>query len=109
LPKMPAPARLRRVSSRARIVLASVAAGCLFTPVAHCADQPPAQDQDNFFKRAAKVIGHDAKTGAMQAGHAFKQLGKDIGHGTSKAVKDIGHGMKGSAERTGKQAKETFK
>jgi len=105
---MPAPAR-RRLSFRARIVLASVVAGCLSTPAAHCADQPPVQDQDNFFKRAAKVIGHDAKTGAMEAGHAFKQLGKDIGHGTSKAVKDIGHGIKESAARTGKQAKETFK
>jgi hypothetical protein len=69
----------------------------------------PSQGEENFFKRAAKVIGHDAKTGAKQAGNAFKQLGKDIGHGSSKAVKDIGHGMKQSAERTGKQAKETFK
>ena len=106
---MPARARLRRLSFQAGILLASVAAGCLFAPVTHCADQPPPQDQENFFKRAAKVIGHDAKTGAMQAGHAFKLLGKDIGHGTSKTVKDIGHGMKESAKRTGRQAKETFK
>jgi hypothetical protein len=69
----------------------------------------PPQGEENFFKRAAKVIGNDAKTGVNQAGKAFKQLGKDIGHGTSKAVKDVGHGMKESAERTGKQAKETFK
>ena len=92
-----------------RILTATVVAVCLCAPAAHCAEQGRSEDQDNFFKRAAKVIGHDAKTGAQQAGHAFKQLGKDIGHGTSKAVKDIGHGMKQSAEKTGKQAKETFK
>jgi hypothetical protein len=92
-----------------RILMISVAAVCLCTPGAYCAEQGQSEDKDNFFKRAAKVIGHDAKTGAKQAGHAFKQLGKDIGHGTSKAVKDIGHGMKQSAEKTGKQAKKAVK
>jgi len=66
-------------------------------------------EKDNFFKRAAKVIGHDAKTGVHEAGRDLKKTGKDIGHGTSKAVKDIGHAMKESAEKTGKAAKETFK
>ena len=107
--EMPALLARRLFNCRARILRAGILAGCLCGPLAYSADQPPSEDRDNFFKRAAKVIGHDAKTGAKQAGHAFKQLGKDIGHGTSKAVKDIGHGMKESAERTGKQAKETFK
>jgi len=92
-----------------RALMIIVAAVCLCTRAAYCAEQAQAEDSDNFFKRAAKVIGHDAKTGAKQAGQAFKQLGKDIGHGTSKAAKDIGHGMKQSAEKTGKQAKEAVK
>jgi hypothetical protein len=99
-----------------RIIIAVVFTGCLCAPGAYGADQaqPDSKDKqsdskDNYFKRAAKVIGHDAKNGAKQAGQAFKKLGKDIGHGTSKAVKDVGHGMKDSAERTGKQAKDAVK
>jgi hypothetical protein len=92
-----------------RILLATVVAAYLCAPPAWCADEPQSEGKDNFFKRAGKVIGHDAKTGAKQAGQAFKQLGKDIGHGTSKAVKDIGHGMKDSAEKTGKAAKDAVK
>ena len=92
---------------RATALLSVIAGVSLCSLWAYGAEVPPGEE--NFFKRAAKVIGNDAKTGAKQAGKAFKQLGKDIGHGTSKAVKDVGHGMKESAERTGKQAKETFK
>jgi hypothetical protein len=92
-----------------RVLMIVVATVCLCTRAAYCADHAQSEDGDNFFKRAAKVIGHDAKTGAKQAGQAFKELGKDIGHGTSKAVKDIGHGMKQSAAKTGKQAKEAVK
>jgi hypothetical protein len=66
-------------------------------------------ENDNFFKRAAKVIGHDAKTGVHEAGRDLKKTGKDIAHGTGKAVKDIGHAMKESADKTGKAAKETLK
>jgi hypothetical protein len=84
----------------------AVVAGCLFAPAAWADEQ---KDPDNFFKRAGKVIGRDAKRGAHQAGHAFKELGKDIGHGTSKAVKEVGQGMKNSAKRTGKAAKEATK
>jgi hypothetical protein len=82
------------------------------TLAAHAADQkdsPPAATKDNFFVRAAKVIGHDAKTGAHEAGQDLSQTGKDIGHGTSKAVKEIGEGMKESAKRTAKAAKDTVK
>ena len=78
---------------------------------AHAADGPGSEPagKDNFFKRAAKIIGHDAKTAAHEAGHAAKETGKAIGHGTSKAVKDIGNAMKDSAEKTKKAAKEAFK
>ena len=96
-------------SSRAAAAVVTVVAACLFMPPGWCADQAQSEDKDNFFKRAAKVIGHDAKSGAKQAGHAFKQLGKDIGHGTSKTVKDVGRAMKDSAEKTGKAAKDTVK
>jgi hypothetical protein len=66
-------------------------------------------DKDNFFKRAARVIGHDAKTGAKQAGQSIKQTGKAIGHGSGKVVRDIGHAMKESAAKTKKAAQDTFK
>jgi len=65
--------------------------------------------QDNFFKRAAKVIGHDAKAAAHQAGAAFSKTGKDIGQGASKTVKDVGQAMKDSAQKTSKDVKDTFK
>ena len=77
------------------------------THAADDAKSPP--EKDNFFERAARVIGNDAKTGAKQAGQAFKQLGKDIGHGTSKAAKDIGHSVKRGVKKTGKEAKEAAK
>jgi hypothetical protein len=63
---------------------------------------------ENFFKRAGKVIGHDAKAAVRQAGEGFKQGGKQIGHGTSKAVKDIGAAVKQSAKKTKEEAKKTF-
>ena len=66
-------------------------------------------EKDNFFTRAAKVIGHDAKTGMHEAGRDLKKTGEDVGHGASKALKDIGHAMKESAEKTRKAAKETVK
>ena len=65
--------------------LLSILIVSLCSRLAYGAEQT--QGEENFFKRAAKVIGHDAKTGAKQAGQAFKQLGKDIGHGSSKAAK----------------------
>jgi hypothetical protein len=71
--------------------------------------KPEAGTQDNFFKRAAKVIGHDAKTAAHQAGQAFSKTGKDIGQGASKTVKDVGQAMKDSAQKTSKDVKDTFK
>ena len=87
------------------VVIASLA---LAAQAADDQKSEPAE-KDNFFQRAAKVIGHDAKTAVHEAGRSYKKAGKDIGHGTSKAVKDIGHAMKESAEKTGKEAKETFK
>src|SRR5689334_7150952 len=97
---------LRRFRLPSIAALCTVAAWCLFAAPAHAEDQ---KDQDNFFKRAAKVIGRDAKSGAKQAGHAFKELGKDVGHGTKKAAKDIGHGAKDSVERTRKALKDAVK
>ena len=78
---------------------------------AYAGDEKKAEPatQDNFFKRAAKVIGHDAKTAARQAGQAFSKTGKDIGQGASKTVKDVGQAMKDSARKTSKDVKETFK
>ena len=81
------------------------------TLAAYAAEEkkPEAGTQDNFFKRAAKVIGHDAKTAAHQAGQAFSKTGKDIGQGASKTVKDVGQAMKDSAQKTSKDVKDTFK
>ena len=81
------------------------------TLAAYAAEEkkPEAGTQDNFFKRAAKVIGHDAKTAAHQAGQAFSKTGKDIGQGARKTVKDVGQAMKESAQKTSKAVKDTFK
>jgi hypothetical protein len=82
---------------------------------AYAADQkkpesaPAAATKDNFFERAAKTIGKDAKGAVHQAGQAYGKAGKDIGHGAAKTVKDIGHAMKESADKTGKAVKETVK
>ena len=82
---------------------------------AHAADQKKPETasapatKDNFFERAAKAIGKDAKGAAHQAGKAYSKAGKDIGHGASKTVKDVGHAMKESAQKTGKEIKETVK
>ena len=77
---------------------------------ANAADQKdPEPTQDNFFVRAAKVIGHDASTGAQEAGHDLAKAGKDAGQGTVKVIKEIGQGMKESAKRTGDAAKELVK
>ena len=83
----------------------------VLTLAAYAAEEkkPEAGTQDNFFKRAAKVIGHDAKTAAHQAGQAFSKTGKDIGQGASKTVKDVGQAMKDSAQKTSKDVKDTFK
>jgi hypothetical protein len=93
-----------------RIIAIALCIGGL-TLAAYAAEEkkPEAGTQDNFFKRAAKVIGHDAKTAAHQAGQAFSKTGKDIGHGASKTVKDVGQAMKDSAQKTSKDVKDTFK
>ena len=92
-----------------RMVIAMFVAALALTAQAANEQKSEPAEKDNFFKRAAKVIGHDAKTGARQAGQSFKQTGKAIGHGTAKAVTDIGHAMKESAEKTKKAAHETVK
>ena len=81
---------------------------------ARAADEPkpePAK-QNNFFERAAKVIGRDAKSVA----HAAKQAGKDIGHAAAKAGKDIGHAATDvgkdighAASKAGKEIGDAFK
>jgi gas vesicle protein len=80
---------------------------------AHAADdkkpEPAPASKDNFFERAAKTIGKDAKGAVHQAGQAYSKAGKDIGHGASKTVKDVGHAMKESIDKTGKQIKDTRK
>ena len=80
---------------------------------AHAADEkkpePTPASKDNFFERAAKAIGKDAKGAVHQAGQAYSKAGKDIAHGTSKTVKDVGHAMKESIDKTGKQIKDTGK
>ena len=77
----------------------------------HAADEkkPASTDKDNFFERAAKAIGKDAKGAWNQAGQSYSKAGKDIGHAASKTVKDVGHAMKESAQRTGKEVKQTVK
>jgi hypothetical protein len=70
---------------------------------------PTPATKDNFFERAAKAIGKDAKGAVHQAGQAYGKAGKDIGHGASKTVKDVGHAMKESVDKTGKQIKEPGK
>ena len=92
-------------------IIAILIAGLALT--AHAADEkkpePAPASKDNFFERAAKAIGKDAKGAAHQAGKAYSKAGKDIGHGASKTVKDVGHAMKESVDKTGKQIKDTGK
>ena len=96
-----------------KLAIAIVITGLALT--AYAADQkkpetasaPPTKD--NFFERAAKAIGKDAKGAVHQAGQAYGKAGKDIGHGAAKTVKDVGHAMKESIDKTGKAVKETVK
>jgi hypothetical protein len=71
------------------------------------AGEPKAEPakEDNFFNRAAKVIGQDAKTVA----HAAKQAGKDIGHAASKLAREVASAFKGGEGKTGKEGKENSK
>jgi hypothetical protein len=68
--------------------------------------QPP--PHENFFKRAGKAIGHDAKAGWQQAKAGYKKGAKDIGHGTANATRRVGREMKDSARRTGAAVKQEF-
>jgi hypothetical protein len=92
-----------------RVLIAFTALCTLAASGTALADKDAPEGKDNFFKRAATVFAHDAKTGGKQAGKAFKQLGQDIGHGSKKAAKDIGQGVKESAQRTGKAIREAGK
>jgi len=71
------------------------------------ADEPRAKPAkgDNFFNRAAKVIGQDAKTVA----HHAKEAGKDLGHAASKAAKEVASAFKTGDGKTGKEAKANSK
>ena len=93
-----------------RTIAIALCIGGLSLPVYAAEEKKPEPaTQDNFFKRTAKVIGHDAKAAAHQAGQAFSKTGKDIGQGASKTVKDVGQAMKDSAQKTSKDVKDTFK
>ena len=94
---------------------------------ARAADEPKPAEGDNFFERAAKVIGNDAKSVAHAAkgagkdvghaaakagkdiGHAAADVGKDIGHAASKAGKEIGDAFRTGDQKAGTEAKETSK
>lgn len=65
--------------------------------------------KENWFKRAGKAIGKDAKEGWREAKEGYKKGGKQIGHDTANATKRVGHEMKDSAKRTRKAAKKEFK
>jgi hypothetical protein len=94
---------------RAAILIVAVA----LTPPAWAADPPGGTQaqpaKENFFKRAAKAIGRDAKAGWNQAREGVSKTGKDVGHGTVDATKRVGREMKDSAKRTGEAAKQEFK
>ena len=87
-----------------RIIVILMAALAL---AVQAADEPKAKPakEDNFFNRAARVIGQDAKTVA----HAAKQAGKDIGHAASKATKEVASAFKGRDGEAGKEGKENSK
>lgn len=87
---------------------------CLaLAPAATAADAKsstkPAAEKENFFKRAGKAIGRDAKAGWQQAKQGYSKSAKDLGRGTANATKRVGGEIKDSAKRTGKAAKEEFK
>jgi hypothetical protein len=69
---------------------------------------PDAPAKENFFKRAGKAIGRDAKAGWQQAKQGYAKGAKDIGHGTANAAKRVGREMKESAGRTKNEVKKTF-
>lgn len=69
--------------------------------------EPPAKE--NFFKRAGKTMGHDAKAGWAQAKSSYKKAGKDFGQRTASAAKRVGREMKESAKRSGEAFKQEFK
>ena len=87
-----------------RMVLAILA---VFTLGAVAAEEPA--PKENWFKRAGKAIGKDAKAGWHKAKEGYKKGGKQIGHDTASATKRVGHEMKDSAKRTGQAAKKEFK
>ena len=88
------------------IVCAALAALALN---ALAADARPEPEQDNWFKRAGKAIGSDAKAGWQKAKNGYAKSGKQIGHDTANATKRVGREIKDSAKKTGKAAKEEFK
>ena len=87
------------------ILMAALAALALN---AFAADAKPEPEKENWFKRAGKAIGSDAKAGWQQAKKGYSKGGKQIGHDTANATKRVGKEMKESAKRTGKAAKEEF-
>jgi hypothetical protein len=75
---------------------------------AFAAEAKTEPEKENWFKRAGKAIGSDAKAGWQQAKKGYAKGGKQIGHDTANATKRVGKEMKESAKRTGKAAKEEF-
>jgi hypothetical protein len=72
------------------------------------ADAKPEPDKENWFERAGKAIGSDAKAGWQKAKKGYAKGGKQIGHDTANATKRVGKEMKESGKRTGQAAKEEF-
>jgi hypothetical protein len=92
-------------------VLAALVFNVLAAPALNvlAADAKPEPEKDNWFKRAGKAVGSDAKAGWHKAKNGYAKSGKQIGHDTANASKRVGREMKESAKRTGKAAKEEFK
>jgi hypothetical protein len=90
------------------LILCVVLAPAALAAEANSSTNAPA-GKENFFKRAGKAIGRDAKAGWQQAKQGYSKSAKDLGRGTASAAKRVGGEIKQSAKRTGKAAKEEFK
>jgi hypothetical protein len=88
-----------------RCIILALALG-LAVPV--IAEEAAPAHKDNFFKRAGKQVGKDAKGGWKQAKKNYSESGKAAGRDTSRAAKRVGKEMHQSAKKTAKAAKETF-
>jgi hypothetical protein len=72
------------------------------------AGQPAPAQKENFFKRAGKQIGKDAKAGWKQAKKQYPESAKAGVRDGGRAAKRVGKEMQQSSKKTAKAAKETF-